>query len=175
MKTDIRYLAALRGLGTLDARAMRLAVDNLMNAGFYAEECLDALDSKPPRVDEVLPAFLAALAHYGVAVPDRELAVWQLIKHHLKRVVSPSSDPWECLRDLVRDLYWEYDFHSKSTQYLGDSHGLHRLIGIYWEIDDLAGESGKPIDAFRPDARALLAIQAAAEQWIQQYSGKHAA
>lgn len=175
MNANLRYLAALHGLGTLDADAMKSAVDSLMNQGFYVDECLDALDSEPARVDEVLPAFRAALAHYGVVVPDRELAVWQLIEHHLKRAASPDGDSWASLCSLFRDLYWEYDFHSETAQYLGDSHGLQELIGIYWAVEDQAGQSGVSTNAFQVDESDRSAIRHAAERWLASYGTKSAA
>lgn len=179
MNTDLRYAAALHGLGILNAEAMRTAIDSLMTDGFYADECLDALDSKPARMEEVLPAFKAALEHYQVNIPDREQAVWQLIHHHVSRIVKDSVDPWVGLRALIGDIYWEYDFHTATQRYLGDSHGIHHLIGIYWELDDIAGECGGTAvlgpAGFKPTPQHLQAIFTEAEKWLHIYGTQHAA
>jgi hypothetical protein len=137
MNDSLRYKAARLGFGTLDADTMKTTVDALMNEGFYVDACLDALDSAPARVDEVLPAFRAALDHYGIALPSREEAVWQLIEYHVRQIASGACDPYEGLAKLISEVYWDYDFHTPTKQFLGDSHGIDQLIGLYWGADDL--------------------------------------
>jgi len=88
-------------------------------------------------MDEVLPALLAALSHHGVALPDKEQAVWQLIEHHLGVVESGAATPLKALEQLIADVYWDYDFHTPTKKFLGDSHGIEHLIGLYWAADDL--------------------------------------
>jgi hypothetical protein len=83
MKDSLHYQAAKLVFGSLDADTMKQTVDELMNNGFYVDECLDALDSSPAKYDEVFPAFSAALLHYGIVLPTRDEAVWQLIQWHL--------------------------------------------------------------------------------------------
>jgi hypothetical protein len=175
MKSDLHYLAALAGFGSLDPETMQTAINELMNEGFYCDECLDALDSNPARMDEVLPAFQAVLTHSGLKLPSQEEAVVLLIQHHLELIASATVEPWQGLKNLISDVYWKYDFHSKTEHYLGDSHQIQHLIGIYWEIDDMIGASGKSAASFIPDAQYAPAIVAEANRWLNIYVSKEVA
>ena len=66
----LKYKAALLALGTLNADDVKSTIHTLMNEGFYADECLDALDSSPANLGEVLPAFNIALQHFGMRQPS---------------------------------------------------------------------------------------------------------
>jgi hypothetical protein len=174
MSRELRRLAALEGLGSLDADTMRTAVDRLMDEGFYADTCLDALSSKPARRDEVLPAFRDALAHAGLTVPRPDDAIWVLIDHHVRRIAEPDGDPWLGLKDLIREVYWDEHFNMNSTQEVGGSHGVQELIGWYWSLDDLAGVQGKPFETFVPSAPHRDAIRQAARIWLARYGAEAA-
>jgi hypothetical protein len=172
MKPDLCYLAALHSFQALDAEVMRSAVDSLMNEGFYVDECLAALDSEPAQLDEVLPAFHAALAHHGVVVPDAELAVWQIIDHHTMRIASRQDDPWKALQHLIEDLNGiYYDFQSIAVRYFGDSHGIERLVGIHWSLDEQAQLAGVTRADFKPNEQAIRGICEAAEEWSKKHEG----
>ena len=138
MKSSLRYQAARHGLGTLNADDIKATIQALVDEGLYLDAFLEALDSDlHPRMAEVLPAFLAALGHYHVIVPSREEAVWELIGYHLQNVASNHANALQELGKLVADVYWEYDFHTPTKNYLGDSHGIEHLIGLYWSADDM--------------------------------------
>jgi hypothetical protein len=136
MKDSLLYQAARHALGARDADAIKKTIDILMNDGFYDDTCLDALDSSPARMDEVLPAFHAALDHYGVVLPSPEQAVCYLIEYHLRRIASGTSEPLQGLCQLLTDT-WNYDLYTPTKKSLGDSHGISELIGLYWGGDDL--------------------------------------
>jgi hypothetical protein len=137
MPLSLHYQAAKLAMGKLNADEIKATIHALVDGGFYLDDFLDALDSSRPRLDEVLPGLLAAFSHYGIVVPDKEQAVWILIEHHLKAITAGDSDPLEQLSKLIADVYWDYDFHTPTKEYLGDSHGIEHLIGAYWEADDL--------------------------------------
>lgn len=138
MKQSLDYHAAKLAVGKLSADEIKSTIHGLVDEGLYLDEFLDALDADMrPRMDEVLPALLAALTHEGIALPEKEQAVWYLIEFHLKRIAGESVDPIEELGKLIADVYWDYDFHAQTIKYLGDSHGIAQLIGLYWEADDL--------------------------------------
>jgi hypothetical protein len=143
MKDSLHYQAAKLVFGSLDADTMKQTVDELMNNGLYADECLDALDSSPARYDEVFPAFNAALSHYGIVLPTRDEAVWQLIQLHLQQIASGACDPLEGLSKLIADVYFDYDFGPLTKKFLGDSHGIERLIGLHWSQDELNARPGE--------------------------------
>ena len=133
----LRYQAAKLGMGTLNADNIKSTIHALVDGGVYLDEFLEALDAKKPRLDEVLPAFFAALNNEGISVPNKDQAVWNLIELHLQKIAVATSDPLEQLQKLIADVYWNYDFHTSTQKYLGDSHGIEQLIGLFWAADDL--------------------------------------
>ncbi|WP_372717601.1 hypothetical protein [Novipirellula sp.] len=82
----------------------------------------------------------------------------------------------QSLGEMVADVYWEYDFHAPTKKYLGDSHGIHHLIGLYWAHDDLCDRphevslNGK----YGDEAIAELDVEIvrAANTWMTDWSGK---
>ena len=124
-------------MGNLNADDIKSTIHELVDGGFYLDEFLDALDAKKPRMEEVLPAFVATLNHNGISLPDKEQAVWNLIEFHLREIALEASDSLEELAKLIADVYWDYDFHTPTQKYLGDSHGVEKLFGLYWAADDL--------------------------------------
>jgi len=143
MSHSLHYQAAKLAMGKLNADEIKAIIRGLVDSGFYLDAFLDALDNSRPRLDEVLPGLLAALSHHGIIVPDKEQAAWILIEHHLKAIAAGNSDPLEELSKLIADVYWDYDFHTPTKEYLGDSHGIEHLIGD-WEADGLrANAEGK--------------------------------
>ena len=124
-------------MGKLNADDIKSTIHGLVDEGFYIDEFLDVLDAWRPRLDDVLPAFLAALNHKGITRPEKEQAVWYLIEFHLASIASETTDSLEELGKLIDDVYWDYDFHTPTREFLGDSHGIEQLIGLYWAADDL--------------------------------------
>jgi hypothetical protein len=102
---SLRYQAARLALGSLEAEEMKATVDSLMNEGFYAEECLAAMDaSAHPRLDEVLPALRAALEYHSVPVPSRDQAIRQLIEMHLTEIAAGVVDPVDGIKPLLDEV-----------------------------------------------------------------------
>lgn len=135
---SLRYQAARHALGMLNADDMKATIKALCDEGIYLDVFIDALDSGlHPQMEHVLPAFIAALQYSDVAVPSRDEAVWQLIEYHLNRVVSNQDRAWQELERLVTEVNREYDFHTPTRQYLGDSHGIELLLGLCWSADDI--------------------------------------
>ena len=133
----LKYKAAKLAMGRLNADEVKSTINDLVDQGTYLDEFLDVLGPTRPQMDEVLPALHAAFDHFGIVVPDKEEAVWHLIHLHCRAITSGSVNPLEELSKLIADVYWDYDFHAPTKKYLGDSHGIEGLIGLYWAADDL--------------------------------------
>jgi hypothetical protein len=166
----LRYQAARLGLGTLDADSIKGTIVELMADGFYDDECLNALDAFPhPRMEDVLPAFKAALAHYGVPLPDSEAAIWLLIEYRTRRMASGDADAVEELCRLIEDVYYAYDFHSPTRRFLGDSHDIERLIGLYWGSEELRKGPGESPASDEALVALNWDIRAEAGRWLAKH------
>ncbi len=90
---------------------------------------------------------------------------------NLSRIASGQGEPHDELEALISEVYWDYDFHSVTTKYLGDSHGIEHLIGLYWEYDDATeGTSGTFSD--RDMRKWETAVRQRSEEWAKQYANK---
>ncbi len=129
-------------------------------------------------MDEVEPALLAALKHYGIVVPNKELAVWQLLELHLQGIVSGANDPLDGLKQMMADVYWDYDFHTPTKKWLGDSHGIEHLVGLFWDADDLRDKpeivtcNGKQGKAAWSELKRQIVVEA--EKWLVARRGNQA-
>lgn len=127
--------------GTSSIDQMREVINGLINKGVYFDSFYDVLYPDYDSEQVVGPAFERALVSLGVTIPDYESSVWIIIRYYLNKIASTRVDPYEGLSELMKEMYWKYDFHSKTRQYLVDSHGLQNLIGLYWAYDDLTDTS----------------------------------
>jgi len=136
MEPPIEYYAARQSLRDLDGHQVAAVVDALTDEGVWDDAFVDVMDAREPETHDVLPPFLKALQHLGVPIPSTDDAVWYLIDYDTRRIVSGVVDPMEGLGQLINDVYWDYDFAGRTQQYLGDSHGLAKLIGLWWNYDE---------------------------------------
>ena len=134
---DLHYIAARMAFDNVDAQEIRDTVDALIDAGTHSDEFLAIIEASPPTLRDVLAPFQEYLEKLGIPIPDRNIAVWWIIHHHLSMIVAGTVNPFDGLKQLVVDTYWDYDFHKATRKYLGDSHGIERLLGCYDERDDM--------------------------------------
>jgi hypothetical protein len=165
--TKLEYIAARIAFGNINADKIKLTVDSLLNEGVYSDDFIGIMDSKPARLDEVLPPFIAYLQHEGIPIPTIDDAVWQLIAHHVNRIASGEADPIEELQELISDVYWDYDFHPHTKKYKGDSHGIEYLVGLYWEYE----ESNHVVSPWKGN-KLKRAIVKRSEEWMERFANK---
>ena len=173
-REHLRYQAAKLAIGKLDAFEIKQTVDSLVTEGICPDGFLEVLESNPPRLDEVREPFARMLRQLGAEILDQEAAVWAIIDHHTARIASHQAGAFEGLAQLISDVYWDVDFHSAAKGYLGDSHGIEHLIGLYWAYSDMLE---CPTEAWLNDKTAdealtelQSAIQAEAKRWQERYS-----
>jgi len=136
--------SAKYSFGLHDSKSIRGVVDEALNEEFYCDEFAEILINNELSLADISSFFEAGLKKFKIKIPNEEEATWILIKNYISEiVVDKSSDPLRCLDSLIQNIYWHYDFHSVAKKYVGDSHGIEKLIGIYFEIDDLLGKPGQ--------------------------------
>jgi hypothetical protein len=165
--TKLEYIAARFAFGNINADKIKSTVDSLLNEGVYSDYFIDIMDSKPARLDEVLPPFIAYLQHEGIPIPIKDDAVGQLIGYHVDRIASGNGDPIKELEELISDVYWDYDFHPHTKKYVGDSHGIEHLVGLYWEYVERNYEISQ-----RKSNKFTRAIVKCSEEWMKRFANK---
>jgi hypothetical protein len=170
---ELGYLAARLAFGKVTAEEIRETVDTLLSEGIYCDEFVTITDANPPTLDEVLEPFRTYLRREGIALPDKDRAVWLILHHHLERITAGTIPAYEGLRGIINDVYWDYDFQGQTKEFLGDSHGIAPLMGLYWGRDDLLdrptevscnGKYGE--EALREHDRE---IRKAAKAWMEEF------
>jgi hypothetical protein len=168
--TKLGYMAAKIGFGKVNADEIQSTVDSLLTDGIYSDEFIGIMDSKPARLDEVLPSFTTYLQREGISVPTKDQAVWQLIAHHVSRIASGTADPITELQELISDVYWDYDFHTPTREYVGDSHGIEYLIGLYWEYNDMMDRDR---NTFQEEIKEIKeSIVKRSKEWMERFANK---
>jgi hypothetical protein len=171
---DLRYLAACLAFENVDAQEIRDVVDHLIDAGTYSDEFLPIIESTPPTLRDVVAPFRAYLEKSGNHIPDKDTAVWQIIQHHVSSIIAGAVKPFEGLRRLIADVYWDYDFHKLAKEYLGDSHGIEHLIGLYWGRDDMLERPTEISCSGKHGEEALLELDKEilnrCKEWMQNFA-----
>jgi len=132
LKDELKHEAARMHLRKLNIENVQKNVDGLMNLGVYYDEFIDIVYPKSTIVDDFIPVFEAVLSRLEIDFPkDKEEAVWVLLKKCINDIASKAMDPIYGLEQICSYVYCYYDFGAKAKKYLGDSHGIEHLLGLY--------------------------------------------
>jgi len=168
---SLRRQAARLALGTLDADQIKSTLESLVDAGLHLDSFLPALVERHPRRDDVLPGLLAALDHHHIAVPDPEVAVWQLIEPYLRDVVAAPTDALSQFGRFMDEVWTRSEFDMPATKYVGDSHRIERLLSLYWTAGDLRERQDITVNGQRGalawvELNRLIVVEA--ERWLAE-------
>jgi hypothetical protein len=166
----LTYAAARLALGNLETHEVLKLAHELLDSGIYHDELIEIVDARPPRLDEVAPPLRKLLRRLDLDVPNSDAAVWEILDYHTSRIVDAQIDPIQALNELIRDVYWHYDFAARTRVYLGDSHWMEGLIGLYWSLDDDVGLGGDKPLADEILAKYRLSIREEAQDWRDRYA-----
>jgi hypothetical protein len=174
MNERLRYLAAKFGLGILDPDSIQGAIDNLMDEGIYHDDFLEVMDLKAPRMDQVIQPFLRTLKRLGIEAPEKEEAVWLLIDHHTSRIAMQKVEAIEGLKQLKTDIYKGYNLQTLTKKYVGDSHGIEHLIGLYWGYQEMLERPNEVTYGGMTGSEGIEKIECEivleAKRWKKKYS-----
>ncbi|MCL4296767.1 MAG: hypothetical protein KJ077_13605 [Anaerolineae bacterium] len=165
--------AARYSFGQLSTQEMQNLVDGLLNEGIYADEFLNVIYPKYDTREIVGAAFEKSLKVLEIVVPNYEEAVWVILRYHISQIASKEIDALDGLKELITEVYEEYNFHAKAKEYLGDSHGIEHLIGLYWSYDDTIKRpteisiNGKYGEEAIEEVKKEIVIEA--EKWVARF------
>lgn len=175
-KSELEYYAALMqfdGLNAEHVQAIQRIIDSIMSEGIFYDEFLEILHPRSNLTEDFMPAFKESLKNLNCHIPeDREQALWLVLKHHISHLVSGAVDPLDEVKQIidVYDVYGHYLSHSKSKEvagdshgYMGGSHGIEHLIGLYWAYDDMMEYEEEAIAELKKE------IVQSAQQWLEKY------
>lgn len=168
----IRTLAARVSLGLAGADEVCRVADAQLTSGHYTQNASELSHLSDPTWADVRPLFEAWMRELGVAVPEKEQAIWTALRHHMARLAQATVDS-DAQHEVceIANVYFNTEMAGSSTRFAGDSHDIQRLYGIYWELSDLP-------DTFRlsptsiPSAKRDLLQEARQEatRWISEHA-----
>ena len=171
-KQDLRLAAARYALGELATTEIVRIADALLEEGAYSQAIGELATTPRLVMADAGPLFEDVLRELKVEVPSPDGAIWVLLRHHIGRIAYQDVPPREGLQ-AVLDVYNLADPPPQSETYVGESHGIERLIGAYWEYNDLlvrpAGES------LEPHPEELMALDDVVVRAANKWVGEHGA
>ena len=171
----LEYMAARLAFGSVAAEEIWLTVDALLAGGTYSDEFIAIIDTRPPTHAESCHPSWHISNKRGLRCPTeiRRSGRSPAITFHRSFLVR-----FGLLTDLrlIADVYWDYDFHSPTKKFLGDSHGIEHLIALYWGYDDM---KARPADVSCNGKHGEEGIQEVekeilkrSEDWLKEFASK---
>ena len=154
---------------------VREVADRLLNAGVDHDDLIVIYLAGPDDKAAIFAAFDRFLNACEIHVPDQDDAIWGLIEFHVDKIARREADPFELLRGMMNEVYYEYDLHSLTKEFVGGSHGIDSLVGLFFnygamtEHHDDVSWNDKDRDAALDKLR--IEIVQAAEEWLENNEG----
>lgn len=170
---ELMIQSALLQFNKHDWHKISEIIDELLNQGIYYEgfeNFVGINDAHINREKDLFPAFLSLLKKLRLRIPlNQEEAVWIILKKNIQEMLGTSIDPITALQQFMRHDCHLYDFYSRTKQCVGDSHGIHNLIGIYWSYVDMRENEDINEDTLRQIENEIII---SAKEWFSLY-GKY--
>jgi hypothetical protein len=170
---DLRHIAVRYRLGLVDTESLIRVADTLLAEGRDTPAIIQLSILDFPVMADVAPIFERACTESGVTIPTKAQAVDDLLRSHLEAIVSGERAPREGLDAVMREIYNPYFADEPCKKYVGDSHGLQHLIGLYWGYDDLMERPRQVSCDGEYGAKAIARwgelVQQQARDWLQKY------
>ena len=171
--TDLRHLAARYRLGLQDTESLVRIADTLLEEKRDTPAVIQLSILESPVMADAGPLFERACAELSVAVPTRDEAVDELLRHHLESIASGTCQPHEGLEALMREIYYPHFAGEPCKEYVGDSRGMQHLIGAYWSYNDLMERPREVSRDGKYGSEAIArwgdSVRQYARDWLQKY------
>ncbi len=127
-KLALRYYAT--------AADLKAAAGAAVDAGIVTPDIAALATLRGDRLAEAEPLFRKVLDDLQVTPPSTSTAVWILLRVPIRAIAEGSVAVEEGLQGVM-GIFYSADLHEQSREYVGDSHDIQHLVGLYWEIRDL--------------------------------------
>ena len=162
---DLKQTAAFYKLNLVTGEELRTAADQALGERLFSPALADLAFAAGLYLEEYRSMFERVLTELQIPPPSEEEAVWCVLRYYLNEIAEGRILPREGMRRVTREIVDDY-LHSKSKEYLGDTHGLEKLIGAYYSCDDVSGDEKKK----QAEIAAIdLGIIQLAKDWIKTY------
>jgi hypothetical protein len=137
MLSQLRFQGLRHRLGFAKWPELRQVADEALNADIYTPSLVDAALDAGEWLHEIGAALEKALEELKITLPQSEDGCcWALLHHHVSQIETGLITPWAGLKGVM-EVYYGCRLYDRSTDYVGDSHNICELIGVYWQYDEL--------------------------------------
>lgn len=159
MSTEEEFLAIKYAAGILHTKDILEYVNTQLDKSSWSDVFLEILDCDPKGWVSISILFEKHLKEIGVVIPSLEDAVKCLVEHHVVLISSGTVTPYSQFKKLLEEID-NYDYYSKTQNYVGDNLGIHQMYGWYHEDYCTVGQTNKGIF----DESKI---------WVSKYAKKH--
>jgi hypothetical protein len=136
IRAECRVAAARYALGDLPSWDLVEIANVILGRGVYSDALGKLGTDRDLMMSAAGPLFEQALQDLNVEIPSSTQAIWVLLGHHIRQLASRAVAGREGLGPIM-DIYYLAELHARSTQFVGDSHGIQHLVGAFYEYDDI--------------------------------------
>ena len=174
MLVQLRFHGLRYRLGLATWLELRQVADAALNAGIYSPSLVDAALDAERNLWEIGSAFEKALIELGLALPEsQEECCWKVLTHYINQIANKEVKPLTGLKGVM-EVYRVCQLYERSKDYVGDSHGIHELIGAYWGYDEIFERPQEVTYENLSGEKAVLALDAEVIEmsrvWLREYS-----
>ncbi len=159
MSTQEEFLAIKYAAGILHTKDIIEHVNSQLDKGIWSDVFLEILDCDPKGWGCISTLFEKYLKEIGVLIPTIEEAARELVEHHVLLIASGTVMPCVQFKKLLEEID-NYDYYSKTKDYLGDNLGIHQMYGWYYEDYCTVDQINQ-------------GILEASKVWVTTYAKKH--
>jgi hypothetical protein len=137
---QVQVAAAKLALRTATAADLKVAAGAAVDAGIVTPDIAALATLSDDTLAEAEPLFRKVLDDLQVTPPSPDAAVWILLRVPIQAIADGSVAVEEGLQGVM-GIFRSAGLHEVSDDYVGDSHDIQHLVGLYWEIRDLAAHT----------------------------------
>jgi hypothetical protein len=150
--------------------------EQLLSEPRYAEVAVKLAILDDLAMSEVGPVFERVCRESAHPLPSLDDAIDRVSEAILGDIADGSVESQRGLQRLMDDIYWPHLAASSAEEgggYVGESHGLHHLIGAYWSYNELRSRASElSIDGKRGEdaLRLLEKVIGYARAWLCEHT-----
>ena len=126
-------------LGNIDYPELIRVAGNALEEGYDSEylAILAGENRLNSNAFEIRNYFLKALNELNIDLPSQKEAAQIILNYYLKKIVSGEIAPQKGVRYIKKCVYDQIKGYEKDKNYLGQYLGIGKLLGLFYEYDDL--------------------------------------
>lgn len=134
---ELLYTAVRYVFGIATGSELSESASKALDQGIYSPSLVELTTANNPFEQKSL--FESTMRELGLDMPEKAHCVFMMLRYHLETIADGSVPPKKGLENMMREVFYPADIHNQTPKggFVGCSHGIERLVGLYWEYDEL--------------------------------------